>query len=472
MVFSSIEFIFCFLPIFLIIYYISPSKWKNACLFIGSLIFYFYGVQDCPWYIMLLLLSILVNYKIGICLVKRKRKIQRTRWLIFGIGYNLFGLILFKYSNFFIENINMLLQQCGFSYSLPIYNITLPIGISFYTFQAISYLVDIYHRDITCETSFINFGMYISMFPQLVAGPIVTYTSVQKQIYKRRHKLQNIEVGLREFTIGLGLKVLLANQIGKLWSDVAAIGYESISTPLAWLGLVAFSFQIYFDFYGYSLMAKGLGRLLGFYLPDNFHHPYMAISMTEFWRKWHMTLGSWFREYIYIPIGGNRRGELFTFRNMLIVWLLTGFWHGASWNFILWGFFLFILISIEKLGLIKILHRYPIIGHLYMMFTIPLTWLVFAVTDLEQMVMYLMRLFPFVVSNQHFIYYPGDFIKYGKIYFISLVAGVIFMTGMPRKIYEAHKSSFLTALLLLVVFWICVYFMKIGADDPFLYFRF
>lgn len=366
----------------------------------------------------------------------------------------------------------MLLQHCGFSYSLPIYNITLPIGISFYTFQAISYLVDIYRRDITCETSLINFGMYISMFPQLVAGPIVTYASLQKQICKRTYKLLNIEVGLREFTIGLGLKVLLANQVGRLWSDVTAIGYESISTPLAWLGLAAFSLEIYFDFYGYSLMAKGLGRLLGFHLPDNFDHPYMALSMTEFWRKWHITLGSWFREYIYIPIGGNRRGGLFTFRNMLLVWLLTGFWHGASWNFILWGFVLFILISIEKLGLLEFFHCYPIIGHLYMMFTIPLTWLIFAVTDLEQMAIYFMRLFPFVISNQNFTYYPGDFLKYGRLYLISLVVGVIFMTSIPRKIYDAHKSSFLTALLLLVVFWISVYFMKMGADDPFLYFRF
>lgn len=472
MVFSSLKFIFHFLPIFLTLYYISPGKWKNLCLFAGSLLFYFYGVQDHPGYLFLLFFSILVNYKIGICLGRRRWKTRRASWLIIGIIYNLFWLLLFKYAAFFTENINLLLQQFGFKYALPVYHITLPIGISFYTFQAISYLTDVYRRDIPCETSFIDFGMYINMFPQLIAGPIVTYASIQKQISRRKHTLLNIEEGLREFTIGLGFKVLLANQVGKLWSEVTAIGYESISTPLAWLGLAAYSFQIYFDFYGYSLMAQGLGKLMGFHLPDNFHHPYMALSMTEFWRKWHMTLGSWFREYIYIPNGGNRMGSLLTFRNMLIVWLLTGFWHGASWNFILWGFILFILISAEKLGLIKLFHGFPVIGHLYMLFAIPVTWLIFAVSDLKQMLVYFLRLFPFMSPNQHFMYYAGDFLKYGKLYFLSLAAGLIFITSIPRKIYDLYKNSFITAVLLLVIFWLYVYFMKMGADDPFLYFRF
>ena len=281
-----------------------------------------------------------------------------------------------------------------------------------------------------------------------------------------------IEGGLRQFTIGLGLKVLIANQVGGLWKDVEAIGFESISTPLAWMGLIAFSLQIYFDFYGYSLMAKGLGSILGFRFPSNFAHPYMSTSMTEFWRRWHMTLGSWFREYVYIPLGGNRRGALITFRNLLAVWILTGLWHGASWNFILWGLVLFVLISIEKLGLRKVLAKRPAIGHIYMLFAIPITWLLFAVTDISQIAIYLQRLFPMFAPEREAAYFAGDYLKYGRLYAISLCAGLIFMTPAPRNLYNRWKKSPISAVVLLIVFWCCVYCMKIGMDDPFLYFRF
>lgn len=472
MVFSSLNFIFVFLPVFLLMYFLSPGFLKNTCLFVASLVFYLYGVRDKPVYMGLLFMSLVINYRIGALIGRRKRGTIRKRWLVFGVVYNLLWLFLFKYSAFFAENFNTLFRIIGIQVMIPIKRWQLPVGISFYTFQAISYLADVYRKDAPYEKSFINFGMYISMFPQLIAGPIVTYRSIRRQIVNRKHKFINIEDGLREFTLGLGLKVLLANRLGGLWNEVGGIGFESISTPLAWLGITAFSLQIYFDFYGYSLMAKGLGRMMGFILPDNFNQPYMALSMTEFWRRWHITLGSWFREYIYIPLGGNRRGAILTYRNMFAVWLLTGFWHGASWNFILWGILLFLLISLEKLGLIRLLERIPLIGHLYMMFVIPVSWLLFAVTDLGQIIVYLKRLFPFLARQEQFSYFAGDYLKYGSLYAFSLLMGLIFMTGLPVRLYEKYKYSFVTVLLLLMIFWGSVYCMKIGLDDPFLYFRF
>ena len=315
-----------------------------------------------------------------------------------------------------------------------------------------------------------NFAMYISMFPQLIAGPIVTYSSIKKEISRRSHSMRAVEEGLKTFTIGLGLKVLLANRLGGLWNEAGTVGYESISTPFAWLAITAFSLQIYFDFYGYSLMAKGLGRIMGFTIPENFHDPYLSLSMTEFWRRWHMTLGSWFRDYVYIPLGGSRKGKLMTFRNMLAVWALTGFWHGASWNFILWGLLMFALISVEKLGLIRILER--ALGHLYMAFAISVSWVLFAVTDLSQMAVYFTRLFPFLPQSEGMAYFAGDYLKYGRLYGLSLAAGLVFATGLPMKLYRRFKNSPAAAVVLLAVFWGCVYCMKMGMDDPFLYFRF
>ena len=317
-----------------------------------------------------------------------------------------------------------------------------------------------------------NFAMYISMFPQLIAGPIVTYSSIKKEISRRSHSMRAVEEGLKTFTIGLGLKVLLANRLGGLWNEAGTVGYESISTPFAWLAITAFSLQIYFDFYGYSLMAKGLGRIMGFTIPENFHDPYLSLSMTEFWRRWHMTLGSWFRDYVYIPLGGSRKGKLMTFRNMLAVWALTGFWHGASWNFILWGLLMFALISVEKLGLIRILERVPALGHLYMAFAISVSWVLFAVTDLSQMAVYFTRLFPFLPQPEGMAYFAGDYLKYGRLYGLSLAAGLVFATGLPMKLYRRFKNSPAAAVVLLAVFWGCVYCMKMGMDDPFLYFRF
>lgn len=468
MVFSSITFIFYFLPIFLAIYYLIPKRLKNVALVIGSLVFYYFGVKDRPVYVLLMMISVFVNYITAIQMDKTEEKAVRKRWLAVGLFYNFGWLFVFKYMDFFSGNLNALAGLFGKGIQIPYVNLVLPIGISFYTFQISSYLIDVYWEKIKAERSILSLGTYLCMFPQLIAGPIVTYSSVKKQLKKRSHSFFKLEQGLREFTIGLGLKVLIANQAGSLWNQVNAIGFESISTPLAWLGIWAYTFQIYFDFYGYSLMAKGLGQMLGFRFPDNFHNPYLALSMTDFWRRWHITLGSWFREYVYIPMGGNRRHMLI---NTFVVWMLTGFWHGASWNFILWGFLLFLLIIIEKKGLGKFLEKYPAAGHLYMMFVIPLSWLVFSITDLGQMRLYLTRLFPFLGTGGNAVF-QGDFIKYGKMYLISLLAAVICCTGYPRKLYEKKKYHFLTGLFLVAVFWACVYCMYIGMDDPFLYFQF
>ncbi len=319
-------------------------------------------------------------------------------------------------------------------------------------------------------------GVYLTMFPQLIAGPIVAFDEVRRQLSRRVINLEQCNRGLQLFTLGLGFKVLLANQLGRFWSDVQAIGYESISTPLAWLGIVGFSLQIYYDFYGYSLMAVGLGKLLGFELPDNFRQPYMSLSMTEFWRRWHITLGRWFREYVYIPLGGNRKGRVRQFFNLLIVWLLTGLWHGANWNFILWGLIIFLIMCIEKAGLIKLLEKRRFIGHLYMCFLIPFTWIFFAITDFSQLQVYLLKLFPFaqgLIGNMsQSVVFEGDFIKYLEIYWAGLVIGIILCTGLSERFFEKYRNKLWMSFLLLAVFWGSVYCMYRGFSDPFLYYRF
>lgn len=471
MVFSSLEFLFIFLPLFLIIYYILPSKFKNLCLLIGSLAFYIYGTLDNPLYILLLLVSILVNYLLGIMMEHSSH--NKKTWLIIGLIYNLGWLFIFKYADFIFSNVNQLIDfTWPFSTSrLPIWNLILPIGISFYTFTEISYLVDVYKGKVDAETSIVNFASYICMFPKLISGPIVTYSEIKDSLQSRKHTLDNFNEGLKIFTVGLGYKVILANQIGNLWSDIGAVGYESISTPLAWMGIIAFSLQLYFDFYGYSLMAIGLGMLLGFRLPRNFAHPYLATSMTEFWRKWHITLGSWFREYVYIPLGGNRKGNSRTVLNTLIVWLFTGLWHGASWNYVLWGFVLFLIIIIEKFGLKKILDKYKVFGHGYMILLIPLTWLLFAISDFSQLEIYFGRLFPFFSTSFSNVF-RYDYIKYGNTYGVLLIIGGIFCTKLPLKLYTKLKDNILGTTILLIIFWVSIYLIYIGRNDPFLYFRF
>ena len=471
MVFSSIAFIMYFMPVFFLVYYILPASYKNAWLFLASLGFYYYGVRGNPGYLLLMIMSVVVNFVAGKLIEAQKTKRARKAWLVVGIVYDLGWLILFKYLGFLIENLNALFGAMHVKVQLETWNLILPIGISFYTFQIISYLVDVYRRETKAEKSLISLGTYLCMFPQLIAGPIVNYHLIQEQLHKRKHSMVKVESGLKVFALGLAYKVLLANRVGHLWTEVTAIGYESISTPLAWMSIVAYSLQLYFDFYGYSLMAIGLGRMMGFDFPQNFNNPYMAVSMTDFWRRWHMTLGGWFREYVYIPLGGNRGGFAKTVRNMFVVWLLTGLWHGASWNFVLWGLLLFVLLFVEKAGLGKVLERHKVLGHIYMILWIPLSWLVFVITDLSQLGIYLQKLFPFFGSTGT-VLFQGDYLKYGKSYGIYLVLGILFATGVQEKLLKKNKNRLWVILLLLALFWASVYCMYLGMDDPFLYFRF
>ena len=471
MVFSSIAFIMYFMPVFFLVYYILPASYKNAWLFLASLGFYYYGVRGNPGYLLLMIMSVVVNFVAGKLIEAQKTKWARKAWLVVGIVYDLGWLILFKYLGFLIENLNALFGAMHVKVQLETWNLILPIGISFYTFQIICYLVDVYRRETNAEKSLISLGTYLCMFPQLIAGPIVNYHLIQEQLHKRKHSMVKVESGLKVFALGLAYKVLLANRVGHLWTEVTAIGYESISTPLAWMSIVAYSLQLYFDFYGYSLMAIGLGRMMGFDFPQNFNNPYMAVSMTDFWRRWHMTLGGWFREYVYIPLGGNRGGFAKTVRNMFVVWLLTGLWHGASWNFVLWGLLLFVLLFVEKAGLGKVLERHKALGHIYMILWIPLSWLVFVITDLSQLGIYLQKLFPFFGSTGT-VLFQGDYLKYGKTYGIYLVLGILFATGVQEKLLKKNKNRLWVILLLLALFWASVYCMYLGMDDPFLYFRF
>ena len=470
MVFSSLEFLFAFVPAFFVLYFLLSQRFRNALLLLGSLIFYAYGTWDQPLYILLFLGSAAVNWFVGLCIARRRHP---RLWLAIGLLYDFGWLFVFKYANFLFSSVQSLLDALipSSGITLPGVDLVLPIGISFYTFQIVSYIIDVYRRTTAAERSVLKLSAYLYMFPQLIAGPIVTYSSIRDQMDRPAISLARVDEGLKDFTYGLGLKVLLANRIGGLWTDVGDFGFDCISTPLAWLGIIAFSMQLYFDFYGYSLMAVGLGKMLGFDLPQNFRHPYVSRSMTEFWRRWHITLGAWFREYVYIPLGGNRRGTGRTVVNMLVVWAFTGLWHGASWNFVLWGLALFVLLVIEKLFLKRVLDRWPLLAHTYMFFAITLTWLIFAITDFSQLAVYFERLFPFLPGEPYMLV-EGDWLALGKQYGVLLLVGLLFCTRLPEKLYHRFKNTVVGTLLLLAVFWGSVYYLYLGLNDPFLYFRF
>ncbi len=472
MVFSSLSFIFAFLPAFLALYYCVPAKSKNTLLFLGSLLFYSFGE---PFYILLIFASTVLNYLFGLGIARYKRG-RAERLFLFWIAllYN-FGLLLFfKYANFFLENINLLLKVCGIHWQFFRLNVSLPLGISFYTFQIVSYIIDVYRDKVKADKSIVSLGAYICMFPQLIAGPIVVYSDISESLKERKISIENIDRGLKTFIIGLGYKVIIANRIGTLWNEVCTIGFESISTPLAWLGAFAYSMQLYFDFWGYSVMAIGLGDMLGFTMPENFRYPYTARSVTEFWRRWHITLGSWFREYVYIPLGGNRKGTLRTIANLFVVWLLVGFWHGAAWNFVLWGLLIFVLLVIEKTITLRFLNGNNIVAwllsHLYVMLYIPVSWIIFAITDFSELRVYLLKMFPFFGGVQAAPL--TDFWRLLEIYAPLLIASVIFSLSSPMKLFEKVRDKALGIILLLAVFWYAVYLLAIGINNPFLYFRF
>ena len=468
MSFSTVEFIFYFLPPFLIIYFLVPALWRNLVLFAGSIVFYAVGSWDKPFYILILVLAAIVNFALG----KAIQKSRRPRLpLAAGIIYNLAWLGVFKYADFIIENFNALSQLLGGAGDAEPLGLLLPVGVSFYTFQSISYLIDVYRQDVKAETSFVNFGAYLTMFPKITTGPITRFGALKPDLRKRTATMENFDAGLRTFALGLGFKVLLADRIGSCWSDIQAVGFESISAGVAWMGIFAYSFQLYFDFYGYSMMAMGLGRILGFSIPQNFDHPYESRSMTEFWRRWHMTLGSWFRDYVYIPLGGNRCSPLRVYFNLLVVWALTGIWHGAGWNFVIWGLFLFVCIGVEKAGLKKILDRIKPLGHLYMFFLIPLSWMIFAITDIEQLGIYVSRLFDFAGTGSDTVF-AGDLAKYWDGYGVLLIVCLVMSLSLPEKLFAVIKNNIFGTVILFVIFWASAYLIYLGLNDPFLYFRF
>ncbi|MDE6212862.1 MAG: MBOAT family protein [Lachnospiraceae bacterium] len=472
MLFSSVGFLFRFLPIFIIVYLALP-KYRNIILLLGSLIFY--GVGE-PYFVLLLLLSVLTNYGLNCYMFweprspqsNRKQKAMRRkkRALAAAVALDLGVLFVFKYWDFAAGSINTLAGQKA----LPLFSLALPLGISFYTFQMISYQIDCYRGMVQKRADLLTFATYICMFPQLIAGPIVRFGEVSERLAVRRVRIRDLENGFKLFTLGLGLKVLLANQIGTLWNLIMTAGAGRLHVSVAWLGAFAYSFQIYFDFWGYSVMAMGLGKMLGFRIPRNFNEPYTSRSVSEFWRRWHITLGSWFREYVYIPLGGNRRGNGQTTLNLLIVWALTGLWHGAAWNFLLWGIAFFLLISLEKRTYGKWLESSRALGHLYTILLIPVTWMIFAIADMGQLAAYLGNMIGY--HREAVLVGTTQLMRYLKEYGILLIACVIFATPLPAKLYYKWKDRWFMVLILLAVFWFSVRGIIRGDNNPFLYFRF
>lgn len=450
MVFSSFVFLFRFLPVFLMIYFIAPEKFRNLVLFAGSIAFYTYGEAA---YVLLLLASVVVNYLIGVEMNSqwaRGSDISRRVLLFTALFYDFGMLFFFKYS--------------GMTEKLP-------LGISFYTFQIAAYVMDVYWKKVPEERSFINLGTYLTMFPQLIAGPIVNYAEVNKSLRKRTVTFAEFEQGIRILIIGLGAKVIIADRIGMLWNSVQTIGFNSISTKLAWLGAIAYSMELYFDFSGYSMMAIGLGKMLGFQIPVNFRFPYISKSITEFWRRWHITLGRWFRDYVYIPLGGNRKGKGRTLFNLFVVWSLTALWHGADYNFLIWGGMLLGLMFIEKLFLYPYLEKSRVLSHLYLLLVVPVTWVAFAISDVHQLGIYLARMFPFVRIETGVIN-PQDFMNYLQDYAGLLLIGAIFSTPLPARIYGRIRNSVVGTFAVAVIFFLSMYYLAISENNPFLYFNF
>lgn len=457
MIFSSLLFLFWFIPIFFIIYYVCPAKARNVVLLLGSIIFYGWGE---PKFLILIFVSILVNYFAGRLIEKYfERPALRKTFLILAMAFDFGMLFFFKYINFFITNINGV-----FGTNLTKVSVTLPLGISFYTFQIASYVIDVYRGKIKSERSVIILGTYLCMFPQLIAGPIVVYSDVAAALKQRTIDVNNVSDGISTFILGLGSKVLIANNVGALFTEAGKIGYENLSMPLAWLSMIAYSLQIYFDFNGYSLMAIGLGKMLGFEFPINFNHPYMADSITDFWRRWHITLSTWFREYVYIPLGGNRKGEFRTYVNLLIVWTLTGFWHGADWNFILWGLFFFVTLSVEKKFLKNFLQNHKIFAHIYTKLLIALSWMLFAITNLKELGVFFKSLFSFRFAS--------DVCFYLRNYGVVLLLGILLSTPLFSGIYNKNKNRPLGIVFAMLVLFLSVAYLADASYNPFLYFRF
>lgn len=466
MVFSSTIFLCVYLPLVLLGYYICPKKGRNLFLLIVSLVFYAWGE---PKYVFLMIFSILVNYIFGRLMDKNRGRQKRMKLLlVLSVVIDLGLLSVFKYTDFVITNINAI-----FGANFDLLNIALPIGISFYTFQAMSYTIDVYRDDVRVQKNLIDFGMYITMFPQLIAGPIVRYADVQDQLADRSVTTVDFSEGVMRFVVGLGKKVLLANQMGAVWSDIYALGGD-VSTLMAWTGAIAYTFQIYFDFSGYSDMAIGLGRMFGFKFPENFRYPYQSVSITDFWRRWHITLSTWFKEYLYIPLGGNRCGLARQALNLLIVWSLTGFWHGAGWNFVMWGLYYFVILFIEKLFLLKALDKLPkLFRHVYALLLIVIGWVIFASDDVGVLLPYLGSMF----GANGAVGGMDVYTLFTKA--VLLIICCVASTELPKRLFLSatgamnEKAAFTIKSVMTIALLALSMILLIGDSyNPFLYFRF
>ncbi|GAA0720504.1 MBOAT family protein [Clostridium malenominatum] len=467
MVFSSLLFLFLFLPSVILVYYVAPKRFRNLILFLASLIFYAWGE---PVYIVIMIFSSLVDYTCGIVIdSRREEKAIAKTMLLLSIFINLGLLGFFKYYRFLIGSINDL-----FGVSLRNFNVTMPIGISFYTFQTMSYTIDVYRGKFPAQKNIIDYGTYVSLFSQLVAGPIVLYDTIAYQLKNRKESLADFGQGLERFIIGLGKKVLIANNIGVLWNEIQSMP-EELTIVTAWIGILSFAFQIYFDFSGYSDMAIGLGKIFGFDFPENFKYPYTSKSITDFWRRWHISLGTWFKDYVYIPLGGSRCTKPRFYRNLFIVWFLTGLWHGASWNFILWGLYFGIIILLEKTLLLKVLKRVPkALCHIYSLLLILVGWVLFYFESLPKGINYLKAMFGLS---------PIDFINSRCIYLLYNYAIILFIAALAStpiihkfiyrlKIKWEGFYHFASISFITMIMFLSTAYLVDATYNPFLYFRF
>jgi len=484
MLFSSAIFLFLFLPIVIIGYYLLRGTWRNVFLFISSLVFFAWGGVS---YSVLLIGSIIMNYFVGLLIGKHLKEINKARiWLIAGVSMNLLLLGIFKYANFIIGNINSLFEFISIP-EIKNNSIVLPIGISFYTFQSLSYLVDIYRKETQVQRNIMRLGLYISLFPQLIAGPIVRYHDIAKQLDYRIHSFDKFSYGIQRFLTGLAKKVLIANSFAFVADEIFAMAPADLSTPMAWLGIISYSFQIYFDFSGYSDMAIGLGSIFGFKILENFNFPYIALSIKDFWRRWHISLSTWFRDYLYIPLGGNRKNPTRTYVNLFIVFLLTGLWHGASWSFVIWGLVHGLFLVMERSGGDKVLQKiWKPFQHLYTLFIVLMAWVLFRSEDISYAWGYYKAMFGFTFVESR----TNEYLKYiDREFIIVLIVAVLASTkffmnsglilrntyfkGSKTIQYIIHSfHSVLTIGFYLSILILCSMYLLSDTYNPFIYYRF
>ncbi|HEY8421503.1 MAG TPA: MBOAT family O-acyltransferase [Thermoclostridium sp.] len=467
MVFSSINFLYYFLPVVFLLYFTVPSRAKNLVLLVSSLFFYFYGE---PVYLILMIAVSFSGYLHGLWINRAKDGRYAKLSLISSLFFGLAPLLYFKYTDFLIKNINFI-----FGLNIPALNLDLPIGISFYSFQILSYTIDVYKGNAKVQKSFVNFAAYVSLFPQLIAGPIVRYTAVESELVCRTHSFRDFAYGINRFIIGLSKKVIMANSLGEL-VDIMARSNEK-AVLLYWLKAIPFMLQVYYDFSGYSDMAIGLGRIFGFCFPENFNYPFISKSITEFWRRWHISLGTWFKDYVYIPLGGNRNGTGKWLRNIFLVWFLTGFWHGAEWNFILWGLYFAIFLSVEKLFLLKVLDKTPaFLRHIYTLFFTLISFVLFNGNGLSECFHNFRGMFGFLDIS----FAGAETIYYLKSYSVTLLIAAIGSTPLPKTLVTKIKDN-KTASIVLNIFeplvqasllLLVTAYLIDGSFNPFLYFRF